>query len=131
MAVKPATAAPKKKIGRPLKEIDWSKIEAMARILCTESEIASVTGYSIDLIGERCLRDHGMNFPDYYKKHSDGGKMSLRRSQFKKAVVDGNPALLIWLGKQMLGQKDQIDMSNTQPIALGYNPNALVKDEDK
>lgn len=126
---KPATTAPAKKVGRPLKEIDWSKIEAMARILCTQSEISSLTGHTIDLLGERCQRDHGMSFPDYYKKHSDGGKMSLRRAQFKKAVVDGNPALQIWLGKQMLGQKDSVEFSNTQPIQLAYDPKKLGEEQ--
>jgi hypothetical protein len=34
------------------------------------------------------------------------GKASLRRMQFK-AAEDGNVTMLIWLGKQFLGQKDQ------------------------
>ena len=32
--------------------------------------------------------------------------MSVRRSQFKKAVVEGDTRMLIFLGKQMLGQRD-------------------------
>jgi hypothetical protein len=42
------------------------------------------------------------------------GLASLRRAQFKKAI-DGNPTMLIWLGKQYLGQKDQIEHSVGNP----------------
>jgi hypothetical protein len=35
------------------------------------------------------------------------GKISLRRSQLKM-VDQGNPAMAIWLGKQYLGQTDEI-----------------------
>jgi hypothetical protein len=31
----------------------------------------------------------------------------LRHAQFQKAL-SGNPALLIWMGKQLLGQRDQM-----------------------
>ena len=35
-------------------------------------------------------------------------RTSLRRWQYEKAK-DGNVAMLIWLGKQLLGQRDRID----------------------
>ena len=33
------------------------------------------------------------------------GKMRLRKAQYRKAL-EGNPVMLIWLGKNVLGQKD-------------------------
>ena len=33
------------------------------------------------------------------------GRTSIRRAQYK-AALDGNPTMLIWLGKQLLGQKE-------------------------
>ena len=38
----------------------------------------------------------------------DRGLLSLRRAQIR-AALDGNPTMLIWLGKQMLGQKEPIE----------------------
>jgi hypothetical protein len=112
----------KSRMGRPPKIIDWKKVESLCQIHCTESEIASVMEIHIDTLYDKCKKEYGLTFPEYYKKHCEGGKMSLRRAQFKKAVVDGNPALQIWLGKQILGQKDHVDFSTAQPIILGYDP---------
>lgn len=128
MANKPAVK-PKAKMGRPPKEINWAQLESLCKIQCTQSEISSVIGVSEDVISENCKKTYGLTFPEYYKKHSDGGKMSLRRAQFKKAVVDENPTMQIWLGKQMLGQRDQVEMSAAQPILLGYDPKDLLKDK--
>lgn len=79
------------------------KIRALARIQCTEAEVASVLG---------CARSNLLKFfaenPDARQTFMDGlqeGCASLRRKQF--ALADKNPAMLIWLGKQYLGQKDK------------------------
>ena len=55
------------------------------------------------------------------KKGKDKGRMSLRRLQFEKAQT-GNTTMLIWLGKQMLGQKDKIETSeNNDPLPWSYD----------
>ena len=36
------------------------------------------------------------------------GKASLRSAQFKAALA-GNATMLIWMGKQLLGQRDKLD----------------------
>ena len=46
------------------------------------------------------------NFSDYIAKGRADLKHRLRRAQIK-AALDGNATLLIWLGKQYLGQTDQ------------------------
>ena len=47
----------------------------------------------------------------YHKGFADGkrtgGKIALRRAQFKAATSGNNTALMIWLGKQYLEQTDQ------------------------
>lgn len=126
MATKPAEK-PRPR-GRPPKVIDWKKVELMCKILCTESEIASVLEIHIDTLYDKCKEEHGMIFPEYYKQFSDQGKMSMRRAQYKKAL-EGHPTMLIWLGKQMLGQRDQVEFSNAQPIQLGYDPSKLGDDD--
>ena len=53
-----------------------------------------------------CKRTYELGFADAYKKFSATGKTSLRRHQFDLAKK-GNAAMLIWLGKQYLGQSDK------------------------
>lgn len=84
-------------MGRPLKEIDAALVERLASIMCTMIEIAAVCKCSVDILERR--------FADIIHRGRETGKMSLRRFQFK-AAEKGNPALLIWLGKQHLEQKD-------------------------
>ena len=92
--------------GRPKIEIDWDEFEKLCLIQCTLTEIADWFKCSEDTIERRCREQKKMLFAEYFKKLAVGGKISLRRSQFKLAV-GGNPSLNIWLGKQYLGQRDQ------------------------
>jgi len=93
---------------KPLSDDDFEKVIQMIRIQCTAEEICDVIGMSVDTLGRRIAEreiDDVKNFADLYKKHQGEGKASLRRAQWK-AAQNGNPSMLIWLGKQMLGQKD-------------------------
>lgn len=113
------------KMGRPIKPIDWKKVETMCQIQCTEVEIAAVLEIHLDTLAKACQRDHGLTFPEFFKKHCEGGKASIRRAQYKKAL-EGHPTMLIWLGKQYLGQKDQVELANANPIPLAYDPIKLA-----
>lgn len=93
--------AEKKKVGRPKFQIDYETVEKLAHIQCTKTEIANFLGCSVDTL------DRENNFAEHYKKGLDGGKMSLRRMQFK--LAEKNSAMAIFLGKQYLGQKDNPD----------------------
>lgn len=84
-------------MARPKLEIDADIVEKLASIHCTMEEIASVCSCSVDTLERR--------FAEIIKVGKDKGKTSLRRHQWE-AAQKGNPALLIWLGKQLLGQKD-------------------------
>jgi hypothetical protein len=95
---------PKNPNGRPEKPIDWIKFEKMCAILCTPDEIASIIGVSKPVLYERALKHYGEDFPTVYKRHTDGGRCSLRRHQFKQA--EKSAAMAIWLGKQWLDQKE-------------------------
>ena len=88
--------------GRPKFQIDYEQVEKLAGLQCTQEEIASFLGCSVDTL----QRDE--EFCGIYKKGMDKGRMSLRRKQWK-AVEDGNITMLIWLGKQYLGQKEKHD----------------------
>lgn len=61
---------------------------------------------SEDTVERWCRRTYELGFAECFKKFSAGGKTSLRRLQFELARK-GNATMLIWLGKQYLGQTDK------------------------
>ncbi len=97
------------KRGRP--KIEWTEeqyksVEYMALIQCTQSEIANTMGVDEDTLNRLLKKRYKVrNFSEWFNKYSAGGKMSLRRLQFKSAER-GNTSMLIWLGRQWLGQTD-------------------------
>jgi hypothetical protein len=112
-----------KKNGRPLIEIDWKKVDAMCQIQCTGEEIASVLDIDYSTLERACKREHKVGFADYIGQKKLGGKASLRRNQWKLAE-NGNATMLIWLGKNYLGQKDSMDESETEkapPLKYTFN----------
>jgi hypothetical protein len=94
-------------MARPRKELDEEQIRELAAIQCTNKEIAAVMRCSTDTL-ER-------NYAAAINEEREAGKKSLRRAQWDKAVKDGNPALLIWLGKHYLGQRDELSLVTEEP----------------
>ena len=95
--------------GRPKFKIDYDTVRKLANIMCTQQEIASVLGCSTDTL----QRDK--QFCDIYKEGKETGKMSLRRIQWK--LAEKSYAMAIWLGKQYLGQRDNIDVNNNNELS--------------
>lgn len=109
-------------MGRPRIELDWDQIEKMAQICCTQKEICNILGVSEDTMLRHCQEKFGITFAEYLDQKASTGKMSLRRKQFTTAMA-GNVTMLIWLGKQHLGQKDKIDQDVTtqgKPLQIIY-----------
>ena len=95
-----------KRIGRPPVDINWDLFETLCGIFCTLPEIAYALKCSEDTIERRAKRKYKIPFAEAYKKFSANGKSSLRREQMKQALR-GNIPMLIWLGKQYLGQAEK------------------------
>ena len=85
------------KIGRPLKQVDEKLVKDLASIFCTMDEMAAIVGVSVDTLERR--------FAEAIKRGRETAKSSLRRLQWK-AAKKGNTSILIWLGKQYLGQRE-------------------------
>ena len=98
----------KKRVTKPLKTIDYAKLDAMCAIHCTGEECASILEMDYDTLNAALKRDGNGGFSDYFKLKGAGGKMSLRRKQYDQAM-SGNSAMLIWLGKQWLNQSEKIE----------------------
>ena len=95
-------------MARPKKSIDYEIVEKLSNIQCTQEEIANFLDVSVRTL----QRDE--EFCRIYKKGINNGKMSLRRYQYK--LAEKNTAMAIWLGKQYLGQKDNIEVANTDEL---------------
>ena len=85
-------------MARPRKIVDVKELENLAMIGCTVEEIGGILGISHDTITRR------------YASVLEKGRMrrnkSLRGKQFELAMK-GDRTMLIWLGKQVLGQSDK------------------------
>ena len=111
--------AEKNKGGRPAFELtdeDFQKIVAMIRIQCTQVEICDVYGVTDKTLNAALCKIGQPGFSELFKKHQGEGKASLRRSQWKSATEKLNPTMLVWLGKQMLGQRDQVETHNHHQV---------------
>ena len=102
-------AGEQKKRGRKKIAIDYEIAEKLANVLCTVSECASILGVSESLL------NHDPKFLQIHKKGMEGGKASIRRSQYLMATDEKKPnaTMLIWLGKQYLSQADKIEQELT------------------
>lgn len=91
-----------------MKNIDINVLSELCKIQCTAEECAAVMGMSADTLNAR-LKELGFKgFRDYMAVHGAEGKASLRRQQWALAH-EGNPTMLIWLGKNVLGQTDKVE----------------------
>ncbi len=87
--------------GRPRKKIDKALVEKLAAIHCTIEEIAGICECSRDTIERR--------YKNLIAMHKAQGKGRLRRLQWE-AAQKGNTGMMIWLGKQILNQRDVMDI---------------------
>lgn len=99
-----------KKVGRPKTNIDKSNFEKLCQMQCTLEEIAGFFDCCDDTINNWCKEVYDDNFSGVYKKKSMAGKISLRRNQFK--IAENNASMAIFLGKQYLGQRDNIEVEH-------------------
>lgn len=111
---------PKNKGGRPKIEINQEHFEKLCGIQCTLEEIAGFFNCSEDTIENWCKRTYKKGFSDIYRQKRVGGKISLRRSQFR--LAETNPTMAIWLGKQYLGQTDK------QEVAISRSDDDTIRE---
>ena len=114
----------KNKGGRPRKEFNIDAVRKLVRIQCTAEECADWFEFSADTLDRRLKEEGYDGFADFYKKHSSAGRSSLRRAQWKSATKDRNPTMLIWCGKQYLGQQDthRVDHGGTIDVEVSMSP---------
>ena len=103
--------------------VDWQENEAklFGRFRATYATMAEYYGCSKRTI-ERIMSDKKNEFCRLYKKTLAKSKLKLHEAQFKSAIDDRNPTLLVWLGKQYLDQKDKQDIEEIkQDITVNFD----------
>lgn len=102
----------KNKNGRPpaidvKDKVTRNEVETLGKLAATYEEMANIFGVTVRTI-ENYMADHDGEFFRVYKSHYGEVNKSLRRAQIA-AALKGNPTMLIWMGKQRLGQMDRPD----------------------
>lgn len=120
-AIKAGTTADRPKtgaMGAPVFVFDPKQVQVFGMYSATYETMAEYYGVSIDTISRR-MKDESNDFCRAYKKGQGMGLMKLREAQLSKAL-SGDSTMLIWLGKQLLGQTDHINnrVDVNQPIRL-------------
>lgn len=123
-------------MARPRKELEniqfdgWDQLDALI-IWASEEYCAEKLGISVDSLARR-LKERGYSFAEYKRQKQEPMRINLLKKQYDVAM-QGNVALLIWLGKQYLGQseKQQVDHTNNgesfKTLADFYHDNAKPK----
>ena len=117
------------KIGRPRAQFDLELVERTASLQATHEELATVLKCSVYTIKDRIANDE--EFSTAYKRGKEEGKLSLRRWQVH-AAKSGNVSMLIWLGKQYLGQSDKQEtmIGGTRPLKINIELDKLNGEEN-
>jgi hypothetical protein len=108
--------------GRPRLQLCEEQVVILASLGCINEEIAELLRCSADTL----TRNYQENLDEGRAKM----KMSLRRKQVQQALA-GNTTMLIWLGKQYLGQRDKTEVSGDEAAPLGiryYLPDGTEKE---
>ena len=100
-------ANPKGMNRKEFSEKDFENIENLAKIQCTQKEICGFMKVAEETLNARIREHYNLTYSEWFDLYSQEGRISLRRKQFEVAR-NGNVNMLIWLGKQMLSQKDKI-----------------------
>jgi hypothetical protein len=92
--------------------IDLKSLKGAAGIGCTLEEMAAVIGVSPTTLNERMKLEPEIG--EAIRRGQAEGRATIRRFQWQGAAK-GNAAMCIWLGKQLLGQRDIQDYRPLTP----------------
>tara|TARA_Y100001963_G_scaffold71667_1_gene99660 strand:- start:1981 stop:2286 length:306 start_codon:yes stop_codon:yes gene_type:complete len=100
-------------MARPKKyHIDTEQLQKLAKLGCTNKEMADFFGCSADLLEK--------SYSDILLKGRAEQKMRLRQLQWKSAE-NGNVTMQIFLGKNILGQQDKLEENQMEEPLVWNN----------
>ena len=119
MAATKKALVKRKKTARPLAEVDEGQVFKLAQFGCTYDEIGSFFDVNGDTIRRR--------FAPTVAKGRDYLKRVIRKKQVELAMR-GDRTMLIWLGKQLLDQKEPALLQQTN-ITQVIPPEAKMEEK--
>ncbi len=104
--------------GRPPYEIDWKKVDELMIAGCTGTEIAAYFGMYPDTFYRRVEVEKQVGFTAYLQSKRSKGDSILRAVQYDEAVRKRNTTMIVWLGKNKLGQTDKKEINHAGQVAI-------------
>lgn len=104
-------------MGRPKKEINWQALDAVLQFGATLEDAAEIVGVHTDTLARKIKKEHDCTFTEYRDKKMSKIRYNLRKKQYDVAMA-GNVSMLIWLGKNMLGQTDKQEIAQNTTIQM-------------
>jgi hypothetical protein len=100
--------AAKKAVGRPKVEINLEELERLSALNCTMPELAAYFKVPLRTLEDRFTNDSKVRM--CIERGREIGKLSIRRKQLQIMNETNSVPMAIWLGKQLLGQRDKHDV---------------------
>ncbi len=125
-------------MARPKLEVTPQMLAAVTQIAvsqCPDEEIAAYLGISYSTFKRRKREEPELS--EAVELGRDNGKQMLRQVQWDQAIHHKNITMMIWLGKQYLGQSDKTDFLGRDgkpfefTIAINSQNGDQEKDEDQ
>lgn len=91
--------------------IDKKVFENLCGLQCTLEEVCGAFDVNDKTLNSWCKSTYGTTFYEVFKEKRGKGQISLRRMQWK--LAEKNPSMAIFLGKNYLGQKDNVEVAHT------------------
>lgn len=113
-----------KKMGRPKFIIDDKMFDTAIQLPLIKSDICSLVGNcSEDTLERYCKQRFGLRFAELQEQKRQNFRKNILGKQYELAMK-GDRVMLIWLGKQYLGQREKQEIVGDaeQPLTISYLP---------
>lgn len=102
-------------------QIDWEKVDQWLAAGCNGIQCAAAIGIHYETLARRCKSDKNMDFVAYMQEKRSNGDAMIHAAQFHKAIKEKHPTMLVWLGKQRLGQKEDGDKHASNDLGSKFD----------
>lgn len=92
-------------VTKPKFDLDWEQLDKLCQFPHRHEDIAFILGCSVDTLESRIREKYDETISEYHEKRKSRIRISVLQKQYEVAMR-GNVTMLIWLGKNMLGQAD-------------------------
>lgn len=102
------------KQGRSKAVIDWHVVCSLLEAHCSAASIADRLGIDRTTLYRRCEEEFNITFATLAQQKREKGDDDLRAKQHQVAL-SGDKVMLVWLGKNRLGQSDKQEITKVEP----------------